>query len=120
MWIEVDACLRDVVIIDPVAYFVKPATQIIRRHLSSFKDPTVHYYTFRCEDHEKLYKDKFKEFRIMMEDGIVTDPLLQRLLLLGQDGDHEDRDKVEKIIRLMVHFGLLVPRVNSGRSAAEG
>jgi hypothetical protein len=53
IWIE-EPGLREVVILDPIEYFVKPVTRIIYKHLASKKDPYVlkHELPFHKECHQ--------------------------------------------------------------------
>lgn len=109
LWLE-DENLWDVVIIDPVAYFVKPATQIIRKHTSTLDDPTVHFYPL--EEHKACYEDMFEQFHHMVDCGVVAKSLLHRLLELG---GCESSGRIGNVVKLMVKFGLLVPRADVAR-----
>lgn len=103
LWFE-DEHLRDVVIVDPVTYFVKPAALIIRRHIGTADDPTVHTSPI----HKQCSVEMPCDFHDMATRGVVTNRLLRRLLELG-----ECSDRVKMIVLLMIRFGLLVPRTST-------
>lgn len=98
MWHREEA-LRDVVILDPVQYFVTPATTIICKHAPTQIDATYH----SLEAHKRA-KKKFKaDWDRMIHQGIISKVLIDCLL---EDCAVDHRDKV---IMLMVKYGLLVP-----------
>ena len=97
MWHD-DVSLRDVVILDAVAYFVTPVTTIICKHLATAMDTTRHV----VEVHKKCRKQYYDAWMKMVHQGIVNTDILGTLL---QDcGQH-----LPIVMHLMVKFGLVVP-----------
>jgi GTPase SAR1 family protein len=101
MWHDEDT-LRDIIVFDPIEYFVKPATIIICKHNPDKVDGIYH----SMEIHRKVKKQFPKEFREMIQHGIVSEPLLLALL-----EDHSGNIKYIK--QLMLKYGLLVPLILS-------
>jgi GTPase SAR1 family protein len=97
MWHDEDT-LRDVVVFDPIEYFVKPATIVICKHNPDKVDGIYH----SMEIHRKVKKVLPKEFREMIQHGIVSEPLLIALL-------EEHSSNYKFIKQLMLKYGLLVP-----------
>jgi GTPase SAR1 family protein len=97
MW-HSDETLRDVVILDPIAYFVAPATTIICKHMSSASDGTRHV----VDAHKLCNKAHYDSWMRMVHSGVADRDLL--LQLLSDCGD-----QATVVLRLMVKFGLLVP-----------
>jgi GTPase SAR1 family protein len=97
MW-HSDESLRDVVILDPIAYFVAPATTIICKHMSSASDGTRHV----VDAHKLCNKAHYDSWMRMVHKGVADRDLL--LQLLSDCGD-----QATVVLRLMVKFGLLVP-----------
>lgn len=89
--------LRDVVILDPINFFVVPVTTVICKHAPTETDPTHHL----LEVHKLCRKKKHLQWQKFTKNGIVSDDLL-RMLLMG----HEDN--YDRLVRLMIKFGLLV------------
>jgi hypothetical protein len=102
MWIN-EENLRDIVILDPIEYFVKPATKIICKHIATTDDPS---HTVHCEEtHESSRKEWPEDWYQMLEFGLVSDRLARRLLESAcKDKDHH----VEKVLVLMKRYGLLI------------
>lgn len=100
--------LRSVVIIDPVSFFVEPATMIIRKYQAPSDrrtagvDHIVHY----GEYHMECIKKENNRWRAMVERGIVDYRILSILLR-----DHMDHFDV--LVHLLVKFGLFVPLVRT-------
>jgi len=101
MWLE-DEQLRDVVIIDPVAYFVTPATVIISKLTPTKEDSTVH----ETEIHRNARKFQREEYDRLVSAGVLADSLIPLLL-------KQYKDRIPKIVRLMVKYGLLVPIIKN-------
>jgi hypothetical protein len=97
MWHD-EETLRDVVVFDPIEYFVKPATTIICKHAPNHRDETSHL----LEIHRKVRKMHVQEYREMTGHGIVTENLLKALLQ-----SHERN--YPYIRQMMMKYGLLVP-----------
>ena len=113
-WFEEDS-LRDVVILDPVEFFVSPATNIVCLHERD-RQGTVH-------TNEVLRRAK-KEFHGAFEDmakkGVVRADLLDFILTdhLRAKGSSEDRleARVSAVVRLLRKYALLVPLLDKGSS----
>ena len=101
MWHDEDT-LRNVVVFDPIEYFVKPATIIICKHVPDQSDGIYH----STEIHRKVKKMFPKEFREMIQHGIISDVLLEALL-------EPHKENLLFIKQLMLKYGLLVPLVLS-------
>jgi GTPase SAR1 family protein len=97
MWHDEDS-LRDVIVFDAIEYFVKPATIIICQHAPNQSDGIYH----SLEIHRKVKKLFPKEFREMVQHGIISEPLLVALLA-------EFSQNYAHIKQLMLKYGLLVP-----------
>jgi hypothetical protein len=97
MW-HSDPTLRDVVILDPVAYFVAPATTIICKHMSSASDGTRHV----VDAHKLCNKAHYESWMRMVHSGVADRDLLLQLL-------RDCGDQATVVLQLMVKFGLLVP-----------
>jgi GTPase SAR1 family protein len=101
MWHDEDT-LRDIIVFDPIEYFVKPATIIICKHVPNQSDGIYH----STEIHRKVKKMLPKEFREMVQHGIVSEILLTALL-------GEFLENYKYIKQLMLKYGLLVPLILS-------
>lgn len=99
--------LRDVVILDPVAYFVTPATTVICKHVPTEQDPTHHW----LDVHKKCQKKMHADWQKMVSEGVVSHGLLQMLL-------DEHKDHFPLLERLMLKFGLLV-QLHSSQSQKD-
>lgn len=95
MWHQ-DEILSKQIILDPIEYFVTPATTIICRHIPSDEDETVHIKPI----HSKCQKLYFDEWISLVQKGILSHRLLIALL---QDFPH-----YEKIIILLMKYSLIV------------
>ena len=99
-----DRGTRDVVIKDPIKFFVKPSANIICQHTASATEPTVHllpepiWQKIRSDEQHK------KDFKVMKTIGIVSHRLLECLL---SEGEHSECWGIVKL--LMIKYGLLVP-----------
>jgi GTPase SAR1 family protein len=99
MWHD-EASLRDIVVFEPIDYFVKPATIIICKHVSN-RDRGVCHST---ELHKEVRKRFPNEFDEMIQHGIVTDSLLRAML-------QKYLPNLDHIKQLMIKYGLMVPVV---------
>jgi hypothetical protein len=97
LWIEEEQ-LRDVVIFDPIAYFVAPATVIISKLVPTIDDSTTH----ETEIHKRARREMREEYQSLVTSGVLEDGLIPLLL-------RQYTDRVSVIVRLMVKFCLLVP-----------
>jgi GTPase SAR1 family protein len=101
IWIN-EENLRDIVILDPIEYFVKPATRIVCKHIATTDDPS---HTVHCEEiHKSSRKEWPEDWYQMLEFGLVSDRLARRLL----ESACEDKDHVDKVLVLMKRYDLLV------------
>eukprot|EP01041_Mallomonas_annulata_P000465 gene465-868_t len=94
MWHDEES-LKDVVIIDPIQYFVTPATIIICNHRPTKDDATVHYH--KVYDKCKKYNDWDK----MLSKGIVSEKLMKGLL-------DDYKEQYDNILQLMVKYSLAI------------
>jgi hypothetical protein len=100
MWHE-DEGLRDVVILDPIQYFVEPVTRLICKH--STQDDSGHEHDFNT--HHERWHDQCQRFDNerwleLMEKGVLHAPILHILL--------QDTGREEMLTRLMLKIGLIV------------
>jgi GTPase SAR1 family protein len=105
IWIE-EPSLREIVILDPIEYFVKPATRIICKHLASKKDPYATKHELPI--HKECQRELPEDWKLMLEFGIVTSALVIALLKNGMCERISD-DQVEGVMLLMMRFGLMIP-----------
>jgi GTPase SAR1 family protein len=91
--------LSKIIILNPIDYFIKPATTIICKHVPSVSDSTLHL----LDIHKSMRKKYFYEWKEMIERGIISSELLTGLL---QDYSQENSSV---IIELMMKYSLLVP-----------
>ena len=131
MWHDEES-LRDLVILQPIDYFVRPATVIICKHEPTIEDNLYHSLPI----HKKVKKYIRYEWDQMVKNGFVSSKLIQALLLpatvspmlvAGIDTNYccKSIDHLEMVVRLMIKYGLIVelgiplekepstPRVNS-------
>jgi GTPase SAR1 family protein len=99
LWID-DSRLRDVVIIDPLEYFVKPVTTVICKHIATMDDPsrTVHF----DEIHAKCRKDLSIDWLKMLEMGLLSHRLVTTLV-------GSATSDVNNVLFLMKKYHLLIP-----------
>jgi GTPase SAR1 family protein len=107
MWHDEDT-LRDIIVFDPIEYFVKPATIIICKHVPDKVDGIYH----SMEIHDKVKKLFPKPFQEMTRHGIVSEPLLVSLL-------EEQGENYKFIEKLMLKYGLLVPLILTNSEEEE-
>lgn len=97
MWHDEDK-LREVVVFDPIEYFVKPATIVICKHVPDEADGTRHV----LDIHRTVRKVHGRDFQQMTRHGIITEKLLKALL-------QQHEENYMHISQLMLKYGLLVP-----------
>lgn len=107
MWYDDDG-LRDVVILDPFEFFIRAATTVICKLVTTEDDPTLHV----TEVHKRCQKSHQAAWSDFMDRAVLDYDLLLALL-------QEWRDSATTIIRLMVKFGLLVSVVDCEDDRAE-
>ena len=90
MW-HADECLSDVVVLDPIAYFVTPATTVICKYLPTQHDPS--YHIADVHEHCKLHLSY--DFKKMVKQGVISEVLLRALL-------QEYSNKYSTILHLMI------------------
>ena len=98
MWFP-DEGLRDVVILDPVGFFVPAITSIIRKHDPTSGDDSTHHDS---ELHVRCRRFFLIEWRAFLRTGVLDAKLLSMLLEFW--AEHEST-----ITLLMIKFGMLVP-----------
>jgi hypothetical protein len=101
MWHE-EVSLKDVIIMDPVKYFVTPATTIICKHVQREDDHDATWHLLPI--HKKCRKAYSDDWKMMLEYGLVSEQLLDALL--------SEYLQKEKVKALMLRYGLLV-RLNN-------
>jgi GTPase SAR1 family protein len=116
LWInDVDSGLREIVILDPIEYFIKPATRIICKHLptidpdTSLTDDTVH----SCSPfYQKCREKRRKEWLIMLEYGFASIGLTREVLLEGDENDKlsccKNEEHFYKVLCLLKKYGLVL------------
>jgi GTPase SAR1 family protein len=98
MWHDEDN-LRDIVVIDPIEYLVKPATIVICKHIPDKVDGVHH-----SKDIHKICQQRcFEDWHILTRHGVATRNVIN---CLWQEYDHDRRSM---LTRLCVKFGLFVP-----------
>jgi heat shock protein 1/8 len=98
MWFNNDDVLKEVIVFDPIEYFVKPSTVIICKHGPDMSDGIHHV----LEIHREVRKTHPQEFCEMTDHGLVSESLLNALL----------RPYLENLMyikQLMLNYGLIVP-----------
>jgi GTPase SAR1 family protein len=99
MWHDEEG-LRDIIVFDPIEYFVKPATTVICKHVPNQSDGIYH----STKLHKEVRKRFPVEFSEMIQHGIVSETLLAALL-------EEHSENYECVKKLMIKYGLLVPLI---------
>jgi hypothetical protein len=107
MWHDEDT-LRDIIVFDPIEYFVKPATIIICNHVPNQSDAVYH----STKLHKETRKRFPQEFSEMTSHGIVAESILVALL-------EEYSGSYQHIKQLMIKYGLLVPLVFRSEESEE-
>ena len=97
MWHD-QPVLRDVIILDPIEFFVKPAALIICKHIQDGNDPRMHFLPV----HSKCKKMQLNKFNDLTTNGILNSSLLPILW-------EEFADRIAILLHLMCRYGLLVP-----------
>ena len=98
MWHD-QPLLRDVIILDPIEFFVKPATLIICKHIQDGNDLRMHFLPV----HSKCRKMQFNKFNDLTTKGILNSSLLPILW------EEFTKDRRTILLHLMCRYGLLVP-----------
>jgi hypothetical protein len=99
LWIN-ESNLRDTIILDAVEYLVKPATNVICKHIlrEDDGDETIH----QTEWQEKCMQKFPFDYTKMTETGLVTNQLMEELLGLA------NVSRTSNVKQLMVRYGSLV------------
>ena len=97
MWHHQDEGLKDIVILDPAQFLIKPATFVICQY-GNEGDKIRHRQEMRVKCEKKFPK----AWSQMMKRGIVSSELLQLLL-------SDFKETRETIILLMIKYGLMMP-----------
>jgi len=104
LWIDEDG-LRDTIIMDPITFFVTPATRVIRKHTESEERGVI--FSHQDDKQRECMRNYPRQWDTMVTTGIVQGNLLQALL-----GDHYG-----VIISLMIKFGLIVEILTQNESS---
>ena len=102
MWHN-EPVLKEVVITDPIEYFINAVATLICKHAPSVDvdgDATRHFN----EVHREAMKSHRNDWNILMEKGLVSTPLLCRLL-------QSCNDQIDIVIKLMEKLAMLTPVV---------
>ena len=102
MWHNADG-LRHIVILNPIAFFVLHATNILCQHTATATDATQHKLPRVIDD--KIQSDTLlrSDFSQMISTGIITRRLLDVLL--------SESEEPRVVMQLMITYALLVPLV---------
>jgi GTPase SAR1 family protein len=98
MWFDQDEILKEVIVFDPIEYFVKPSTVLICKHVPDMSDGIHHV----LEIHREARKTYPRDFSEMTGRGLVSERLMTALL----------RPYSQNLIyvkQLMLNYGLIVP-----------
>eukprot|EP01038_Epipyxis_sp_PR26KG_P010757 gene10757-14446_t len=93
-----DEQLKALIVLDPILFFVKPATNVICKHSPTEEDPNSHFLKI----HKKCFVSLPYEWNDMIEKGVVSSNLLNMLL-------SECSFTALSVIQLMIKYGLIVP-----------
>ena len=107
MWHE-EPSLRKTVILDPVKFFVSPATNIVCQHRED-EQGTVH----SNELLKKARKRYPKDFEVMRNEGMISSTLLKFILHEYMKKETQSGellfDRIEAVMNLLTKYNLLVP-----------
>ena len=87
------------IVLEPIRYFVQPATIVICKHTPDVGDSTCHF----LDIHRQAQRQCCSEWHDLIERAVLSEELLD---VLWQDHSFEDRCV---LVKLMVKFGLIVP-----------
>jgi GTPase SAR1 family protein len=104
MWHEEDD-LRDVIILNPIEYFVTPATVVICKHSPSLTDTIYH----SLDIHKKCMKLHYHDWSVMINKGMLSNKLLEAFL----QPSTSNAQQAVIVKKLMIKYGLLVPLLSS-------
>jgi len=96
--------LRDIVIMDAIAYLVEPATMIICNHSGDENDGTVHELPGVKREMGK--RENFDNWTRLRKEGILVKHLLKALW-------REYASETDRLLSLMTQYGLIVPLLPS-------
>jgi hypothetical protein len=111
LWLN-EPHLREVVILNPIDFFVNPAATIVCKLVPTEGDPTRHITAI----HRDCQRTNPNEFEALVESGRLNDCLLLPLLL---EKCNNSPIAVSTVVRMMVKYGLLVPLMSSDISGSE-
>jgi GTPase SAR1 family protein len=98
MWNQ-EPLLRDIVILDPIQFFVTPVTLLICKHIRDVTgDPTIHH----VDVHRECAKKYYRQWTRFVQSGILDASLLDVLW-------NAYVDLIPNLILLMTKFGLMIP-----------
>jgi hypothetical protein len=108
MWHD-EPVLRDVIILDPIGFFVKPAALIICKHIQDKNDPRKHSLPV----HSRCINKERQKFNDLTTKGILNSSLLSILW-------EEFADYSAILLHLMCRYGLLVPLLYNTTDESNG
>ena len=104
MWHD-NPSLREVVVLDPVKYFVKPATRIVCDITPASADGRYH----RQQIHGDCEKHHIKDFKMLQEEGLISENLLRFMLMYSTTDSIYDQELHYGMLKnLMLKYSLLV------------
>jgi hypothetical protein len=98
MWHD-EPVLREVVILDPVAYLINPATVVICKHVPDLNDPTCH----ELPVHKECQKKCFEEWSLFLKSAVISAKMLG-IMFQSLTPQHQIMLRM-----LCLKFGLFVP-----------
>jgi GTPase SAR1 family protein len=105
IWFD-EPSLRDLIILDPIRYFVEPLSLLICKHIATKDDPYPLKKTKHEEEiHKQIKRGLSKDWFRMLEYGLVSRELIIELLKLA----HYSTEHISKIMVLAEKFSLFVP-----------
>ena len=111
-WME-EEHLRDAVILEPISFFIPPAGMIVCELTSPDGSTPLH----ETEVHRQCQGQMHEEYSSFINNGIISDALIRRLLHSTCSGNPEH---MSTVVRLMAKFGLLVPiQIASRQNVAD-
>ena len=97
LWLDEEG-LRDVVILDPVTFFVEPATLIICNHISESSGSSIHHKDIQ----KKSQKSRPKEWVEMTQRGLISQQFMEFLLV-----QKVETGIIHVVINMMLKYGLI-------------
>ena len=109
LWLD-EPGLRNIIIVDVISFFIRPACLIICNHVPNMTEKQVHHKEIQEECKNKHPAD----WGMMVKNGIVRREFIDILLKTG----NTDRETIPVIINMMCNHGLIV-RLRNAESCAD-